>query len=121
MKAYSLDLRKRVYETYLKRRGWVGEVAEMFEVSESFIWKLKGLMKERQSLELLRHGGGKPRVLESRHEEAIIRWLKEKPDLLLAEIADRVKCEFGFPVGKSTVWRALERLGITRKKSPPGR
>ena len=45
------------------------------------------------------------------------RWLDETPDITLGEIAAHLDAGHGLTVAQSTVWRLLDRHGMTFKKN----
>ena len=51
------------------------------------------------------------------HAEEILALVEEKPDITLSELADHLHEVHGLTVAQSTVWRLLDRHGITVKKN----
>jgi transposase len=51
------------------------------------------------------------------HADEIIGLIEETPDITLAEIAEHLEDAHGLRVAQSTVWRLLDRHGITFKKN----
>ena len=51
------------------------------------------------------------------HAEEILALIKETPDFTLAEIAGHLDQAHGLKVAQSTVWRLLDRRGMTFKKN----
>jgi transposase len=43
-------------------------------------------------------------------------WIDEKNDLLLSELCDRLREKTGINVSIKTIHRALQKLGLRRKK-----
>lgn len=111
MKAYSLDLRQRVLKD-----GDAGmtttEVATKYSVSPAWVRRLKQRRRETGQLTALaqRHG---PRPAWQTHADHIRLAVAEAPDLTLREYIER----FGLPLSKSALARALNALGLSRKKS----
>jgi transposase len=66
---------------------------------------------------------GKPRGSRLDAHEGFILSLVEAgaKDISLAEIAERLEVERGLSVGITTVWKFLDRHGLTFKKRPPTR
>ena len=52
MKAYSLDLRKKIIEAYLNQEGSIRKLAVRFKVAKSFIQTLIKRYKEEGSITL---------------------------------------------------------------------
>jgi transposase len=118
MKAYSVDLRQKIVETYENKEGSIREVSQRFQVSRSFVQKL---LKQNQllgSLNPLAHGGGTPPKLTD-YVPIIEKILEEKNDATLAELCQNLKERAGIKVSPSTMCRFLQKLNLTRKKNFP--
>lgn len=116
MMAYSTDPRGRVLAASEGGMG-AAEVAETFAVSESWVRRVK---------QRFRDGGevaprtparrGPTRALDGQ-DDRIRQVVRDHPGLDAAEYRSRL----GLAASVLTVWRALRRLGLTHKKSRPGR
>ena len=51
------------------------------------------------------------------HAGEILAWVKETPDITLGELAGHLDAVYGLAVAQSTVWRLLDRHGMTFKKN----
>jgi transposase len=51
------------------------------------------------------------------HAEEILALVEEMPDITLGELADHLDEVHGLTVAQSTVWRLLDRRGMTFKKN----
>lgn len=120
MAAYSLDLRERIVEAVEREVGSKREIARWFGVHESFLYKLLRQQRERGDLAPLPHGGGAQAKLTAEHWQQVARWIEATPDATLAELQDQVQQKLRVRVGRSTVWRGVEALGVTRKKRVSG-
>ena len=104
---YSDDLRQKLVEAWQDGHGTQAELAEWFGVSLSWVekvlrrWRTTGQMAARPH----RHGP-LPAIRPARLE----RLVQRHPAATLAELGRRLK------VSASTVYRALERLDLPRKK-----
>jgi transposase len=58
MKAYSLDSRQKILDTYKNKEGSIRQVSARFKVSRSFVQKLLKQYQKIGSLTPLPHGGG---------------------------------------------------------------
>jgi transposase len=116
MKAYSMDLRQRVWHA-MARRQQTGEriedIAQRFEVSAQWIYKLQRRFRQENTLEPKPHSGGQPRQVTDELEERLCNKLLEQPDATLAELRDHL----GLRGSIMAVFRALQRLGISRKRT----
>jgi transposase len=98
-------------------------VAELFDVGRRTVARF--VQKHRAGLSLAPrpHAGGYPTALTAQTLSTLRDRVVETPDATLAELACYLKTEARVRVHLSTVCRALQRLGLPRKKrrSPPTR
>ena len=112
MKPYSTDLRERVVRAYEAGEGTQAEIARRFGVSRRCVQTLVRRWREDGTLESRPHGGGQVAKVSPEQEQRLRAELAERPDATLAEL--REAC--GVQGSLSCVWRALGRMGVTRKK-----
>lgn len=115
---YSLDLREKILEAHQRGLGSQRYIAECFGVSLGFVEKL--LRQVRRSGEVAAHrqgGGPASRVTDDvlAHIEQLVQG---QPDITRAELAERLAQDGIIKISVTTVGRALDRLGFTRKKKP---
>ena len=116
MKAYSIDLRQKIVETYKNKEGSIRQVSQRFKVSRSFVQKL---LKQEQllgSLAPLGHAGGTGPKLAN-YVPIIEKMLEEKNDATLPELCQNLKKRAGINVSPSTMCRFLQKLNLTIKKN----
>jgi transposase len=120
--AYSEDLRTRVLAA-VDRGGRVYEIAPLFGVSVSYIYK--ALARRRATgLASALPSRGRPGRKLAEHVEALAAYVAGHPDATLGELADWSARERGVRVCVATMWATLQALGLTLKKSratPPSR
>src|SRR5215210_3713813 len=112
MGPYSQDLRERVAAAVDHGEGSQRQIARRFRVSLTFVFRLLRRRREAGTLGPKPHGGCPHPALapdELRRLEGLTR---EKPDATLEQLRQRG----GFRCSLTTLWRALRRLGLTRKK-----
>ncbi|CAM3905003.1 hypothetical protein POHY109586_24470 [Polaromonas hydrogenivorans] len=93
-------------------------VAEFFGVSLSFV---EGLLRRvRRSGELAppRQRPGPHARIDPTGCQRLAHWLQEQPDLTLVELAEHLQTDGRPAVSTPTLCRALQRLGLRRKKRP---
>ena len=115
MEAYSMDLRRRVWDALVGRKksgATIEEIAERFQVSQAWIFKLQRRFAADHTLEPKPHGGGQPLKIAGELEQRLCDKLREQPEASLAELRDHL----GIRGSIMAVFRALKRLGISRKK-----
>jgi transposase len=120
MKAYSEDLRRKIVDAIV--RGMPkAEAARTFGVGVSTV---KRYATKAQRGEPLRPGKapGKRPKMDERISKLLEEDLEERPFVTLRERCDYVEAISGVSVSRSTMCRAIARIGSTRKKggeAPP--
>ncbi len=117
MKAYSTDLRERVVAAYDAREGTQEQVATRFAVSASWVRKILRQRRATGSIEPRPHGGGHAAAFDAAAASRLRAAVRADDDATLEELGRLA----GVACSVSAVYRALGRLGITRKKSRGGR
>src|SRR3954471_6295205 len=112
MRPYSLDLRERIAAAIDHHEGSIREIARIFRVSTSFIVRLLQRRRVAGTLDPEPHGGGSPPALGSDDWERLATLIREQPDATLEQLKQRG----GFTCSLKTLWLALDRRGLTRKK-----
>lgn len=112
----SNDLRARLVsavEGGLSRRS----AAERFGVAASTAIKWVNQWRCTGDLDPKPQGGDYRSHRIEAYGEAILALIEEKPDITLAEIAAQLDEGHGLKVAQSTIWRLLDRRGLTFKKN----
>jgi len=117
MKPYHSDLRRRIVDAYQKAEGSVRELAVRFKVAPRTVQNYLNLERETGSVEPRPHGGGPVPKLDDAGVRELRAVVEEKNDRTLDEIAGELDRRRHVRVGRTTVWRILDRMGLTRKKS----
>jgi transposase len=109
--AYSNDLRAKVLAACDKDLT-VAELAELFSVSQRWVYKLKKCLRETGHSVPIRQKPGRKSKLAAQlpRLQALVQ---EQPDSTLEEL--RAKLNAGLCT--SSVWNALKALGLSLKKS----
>jgi transposase len=116
-KAYSGDLRERVIEA-VEMGATRREAADRFEISASS--SIKWLQRWHESGSATpKPRGGSVSPLEERAAE-IRALIAEQPDLTLVETVAELRRR-RIRTSRSSLWRFLDRHGITLKKKPASR
>jgi len=116
MDPYSIDLRQRIVDAHHKGEGSVRELAQRFVVSPNTVQNYLNLERETGSVTPRPHGRGPAPKLDDAGVQEVRTLIEEKNDRTLDEIAKELETRRNVHVGRSTVWRALDRLGLRRKK-----
>jgi transposase len=118
MKAYSDDLRERVWRACQDGAASPSEAAEAFSVSRSFVFNLLRRFREHGTTGAKPRGGNRPPALGAADLVAPRRLVRERPDATLAELCQLLHERRGVTVRTWTVCRALAKLALPPKKSP---
>lgn len=114
MQSYSQDLRDRVLRA-LERGDRPTHIAERFEVSREWVYDVKNRFEKEGLRHRLPVGGY--RVSRVADKESLIRgWIKDRADLTLAEISERLT-EHGVTITPSALWYQLDKWNLSFKKN----
>jgi transposase len=119
MKPYSIDLRIRVIEAYNRKEGSIRGLAKRFAVHWRTVanWLRRFAQEQSVGPRQQRHGP-LPRLDEEGLE--VLEQLREsQKDATRAELGHKLEARTGIRLSPSSVGRALERMGVTRKKRRP--
>ncbi len=114
-KAYSEDLRKRVWAAWQQGGQSQQEVAARFGVSESFVRDLSRRFRTTGSVAAKPHGGGRRLAADPKTLARLEALVARHNDLTNDEYHRRLITK-GSPLSRATVGRLLLRLDLTRKK-----
>ena len=114
-KAYSLDLRKKVFGAWQNGEGSQPEIAARFGVSASFVRDLSQRFRASGSVAAKAHGGGRTSSVDAAACQQIERLVAAHNDHTLDEHRQSL-AEAGCRLSRSALGRALLKLGLTRKK-----
>lgn len=109
MKAYSMDLRERVLAACDAGEVPV-DVAEQFEVSASWVRRLKQRRREGRGIAPRPRGGARGFTID---RARLAELVQQQPDATLEEF----RAKLGVTVTLSAIWKALHALKISWKKS----
>ncbi len=116
MKAYSADLRQKIVYAYEQGEGTLDEIAATFDIGRCSIARYLKLHRCGESLQPKPRGGGMAFSLTEQHLSGLQKQVEEKNDITLAELVSHLAQKEKVAVHPSTVCRALQRLGLPRKK-----
>ena len=115
MRAYSLEFRKRVLAMCDKGRT-TREVARAFDVSESWIRRIKQVRREQGLLGPLPVGGRRHGHFDAARLSQLEGWLRQHPDATLEWLRARVVRDMELRCSLMGVFRAVRKLGWSLKK-----
>src|SRR5206468_2638369 len=112
MQPLSNDLRQRILDAVDNKEGPRRKLAARFKVNTSTITKLLRLRRETGSYEPRPHGGGVIPTLDGDALERLGKLVEETPDATLVAL----KQKMGVSGSRMIICRALQKLGLPRKK-----
>jgi putative transposase len=115
--AYSLDLRQRIVAAVERGIDTKRNIAKLFDVHESFIYKLMRQKRERGDIAPLPHGGGATAKLTEDRLTVLYDLVAATPDAQLKELRQQLKKKTRVLVSESTICRGLQKLELTLKKN----
>ncbi|MEH2158041.1 helix-turn-helix domain-containing protein [Nostoc sp.] len=122
--SYSKDLRERVIMACVAKQGSQRLLAQRFKVSLSFVRNLLRQYRTNGQVEAKRRGGYQKPTIINEHLSLIQSLVEGKNDLLLRELCvgvarrrHRYAERTGISVSITTMYRAVEKLGLRVKKS----
>lgn len=121
-RSLSNDLRWRVVHAYQAKEGTYRQLAVRFDIGTASVTRILALYRKNGTPAPRPHGGGNPPKVDAKGLELIARIVKDNPSATLLEIGQEYERVTSIKIGKSIVFRALEKMGITRKKkrfTPP--
>jgi transposase len=120
MEAYSEDLRRKIVDA-IERGMSKAQAARTFGVGVSTVKRYATKAQRGEPLEPGKAPGKRPKM-DKKVSKLLEEDLKERPFVTLRERCDYVEAISGVSVSRSTMCRAIARLGKTRKKggeAPP--
>ena len=114
MKAYSEDLRQKIVAV-VGRGMPKTKAAHLFGVSLSSVKRYVRMAREGGSLTPKRRSGRTPKI--GKYAKKLLEAdMRERPAATIADRRRFLERITGIHLSESTVWRALKRLGWSRKK-----
>ena len=115
MKAYSKDLRQKIVDALGRGVMSNAQAARTFGVGISTVKRYATKAQRGEPLEPAKAPGKRPKM-DERVRKLLEEDLKERPFVTLKERCDYVEAISGVSVSRSTMCRAIARIGSTRKK-----
>ena len=115
MKAYSIDLRKRVLGAYDSDKYSLGQIAEQFQVTIRWIQKLRRQREREGTIAPRPQNQGRKPAFRGTDLELLDDFVRENPDSTLEEIKEHFFGQVDCSV--VAIHHALKRLGWRYKKN----
>jgi len=114
----SSDVRERVVAAYEAGEGGYGTIGKRFKVDPKTVRRWVKMRITKGHLAPAVHRGSVPPLISAADLPKIMRMVEIKSDLSAEMLAKQWNSETGNNVSRSTMVRALQRLGLTWKKKP---
>ncbi len=118
MKPYPLELRERIVAAVDQQSGTIEESAELFGVTERYLYKFLKLRQETGDLTPQPHGGGAKAKLDEKRLLKMAELIAEFPDATLEDLRELLRRRCRVSVCTNTLWRRLQQRDCTLKKRP---
>ena len=112
MRGYPIELRERVVRGVEQREGTIEQVAKLFMVGTTFIYKLFRQKEETGSIAPKPHGGGIKPMLDTPKLESLRQLVEEQPDATLEELQHKLQAQAQVKPSLPILCRALQKLGL---------
>jgi transposase len=119
-KPYSSDLRERALLACARGKLSRAKIAALFHIGESTLYRWLETWRSEGRQEAKPHAGGPEPRLDAAALDELKAIVAEANDLSLAEYAAKLQERAGVSASGPTVSRALQKLGLPRKKDPTG-
>lgn len=116
-RTYGDDLRRKFLSAYDQGEDTLEELADRFVVSVGWAKKISAQRNRTGQAERVPHRPGRKPRAGAEAEKQVVAWVKEQPDLTLAEISAKLAREAAVVLSRGRVWYLLRKLGLRLKKS----
>ena len=113
---YSVDLRMRAAKAYMSGGGTYEEVAKRFSVGAASVNRWVSRLRRNGSLEPDPMGGDRHSKFDAESEARLVEIVEADIGATRDELVKKMDEDLGLKVSPSAMQRALNRLGLTRKK-----
>lgn len=117
MKAYSNDFRQKIVEANRQELESIGQTADRFHVSYSFVWKLLERYRDTGKVNPKPHGGGAKPKLNQQQMAVVAQLVEQNNDATLEELLKQLQATAEVKVSRATMGRIVQKLKLTRKKN----
>jgi len=117
MKAYSIDLRKKIIEVHEREKISQRQLAQRFGVALSFIVKLLKQYRQTKEISPKPFNGGVKLKLTPDNLEVLLDLIEGNNDATLYELCLLLEEKTGITISRATMGRMSQRLKLTVKKN----
>jgi transposase len=111
------QLRESIIRAFHERRLSYEEIAALLGIGRATVSRVLRRHRETGTVAPRPRGGGNASPIRGKVAEQLIALVTRKPDLSVAELVGELQRRTRVRTSRSSVLRALHRLGYTRKKN----
>jgi transposase len=115
-KAYSIDFREKVLQTYLNKEDSISNIAVRFKMSESTVKRIARQHRETGEIKLFLHHAGRHELIDEAGKETLKKLLAQQGDMTLAEIQENYFKVHGIKPVLAVFHRVLKKMKMNYKK-----
>jgi transposase len=112
MEAYPTKVREQVLEAY-EQGMKTKQIGERFGVGPAWCRGVKQRLREHGLRGAIKQKHGRDPIFDAARRQHLAELVSQKPDMTLEEL----KAKLDVPVSISTIWRTLQDMKLTLKKS----
>jgi transposase len=116
---YSVDLRKKIIESYKTENITQADLAQRFKISESSVKRYLVLDRKKSDLTPKTEGKGRPRSIDESGDALLKEIIEANPTITLADLSKAFYKKSKIKVGRSVLSRACQRIEMHHKKLSP--
>lgn len=113
---YSVDLRKKVIESYKSDDLSQVDIAKNFKISESSVKRYLSLARSEEDLTPKTEGKGRPRSIDEAGDALLKEIIEANPSITLADLSKVFYKKSKIKAGRSVLSRACQRIEMNHKK-----
>jgi transposase len=114
---YEDDLRRKFLLAYDEGKSSLEHLASRFFVSVGWAKKISAQRNRTGQCERVRHKPGRKPQAGVAAQKQVVAWVREQPDLTLAQLQAKLHSEAGVVLSRGRVWYLVQKLGLRLKKS----
>ncbi len=109
-------LRRAIVRAFRKHHFTYAEIADLLGVGEASVSRMLRLHREKGHVRPRPRGGGNFSPIRGDVAKELKKAVRETPDATVSELMEDLARRTGIKTSRSSMKRALHRLGFTRKK-----
>jgi transposase len=113
---YGDDLRRKFLSAYDAGESSLEYLASRFFVSVGWAKKISAQRKRTGQCERVPHNPGRKPHAGVEAQQQVVAWVREQPDLTLAQLQAKLHSEAGVVLSRGRVWYLVRKLGLRLKK-----